>query len=416
MRLTQVLLAPLLWLSACGKDAPSSGGPCGPGGTCPEGQSCDPETQICLLPGECPPERSLCGKACVSLDSDPNHCGSCAIACGGAVPFCSGRTCVAQCPAGQAACGFACVNLSADRYHCGNCDEVCQGADQCIAGDCRESPCGPCPTDAPLCQDDQCVAECGPGRVHCMGDGICADLSSDVEHCGGCDIDCPEGAECTSGECVCPTTTVDCGNECADLSASEMNCGACGNDCGAFGECQSGNCACQGTLIDCDNGAGADCVDAARDPRNCGGCGMDCGDRQACLSGECVCRPGLSDCDSGPGLACIDIGSDPDHCGGCGDGCADVCLDQQCVSDCGGLDECNNACVDLATHPLHCGDCDNVCETDRVCSEGECRRFRPGLLCDGCPCAACTDDFSECCAYPGTAEVICVDGPCPTAF
>ena len=117
----------LMLFAACGKDTATSGGPCGPGGTCPQGQSCDAVTDICLFPGECPPGRSLCGKACVSLDTDPAHCGGCANACGGTVPYCSSGQCVAQCPADEAACGLACVDLSTDLYHCGRCDGVCQG-------------------------------------------------------------------------------------------------------------------------------------------------------------------------------------------------------------------------------------------------------------------------------------------------
>ena len=62
----------------------------------------------------------------------------------------------------------------------------------------------------------------------------------------------------------------------------------------------------------------------------------------------------------------------------------------------------------------NCGDCGQVCDTDEVCVQGECRGFIDSRGCAACPCDNCHWGFDECCTYPGQANIICVDGgQCP---
>ncbi len=110
--------------------------------------------------------------------------------------------------------------------------------------------------------------------------------------------------------------------------------------------------------------------------------------------------------------------SDPANCGSPGNACTGgVCSGGTCTADCGaGLTRCDGACVDLSSDPLSCGDCGNSCDGNQVCSNGDCRDYRPATGCTTCPCdTACTGDFRSCCPYPGTTDLICIDGACPGA-
>src|SRR2546427_1839194 len=75
-----------------------------------------------------------------------------------------------------------------------------------------------------------CSPVCPEGQVTC-GDQ-CADLTSDPSACGSCDIKCPEGGQCNSGQCECGPGLTTCGNACVDLANDPDNCGECGHACG----------------------------------------------------------------------------------------------------------------------------------------------------------------------------------------
>ncbi len=170
----------------------------------------------------------------------------------------------------------------------------------------------------------------------------------------------------------------------------------------------SGTCVCPDPFVP----DGTSCVDPTVDPRNCGSVGNQCADDEYCVDGGCVCRPGLTDVGGG----CVDLMTDPSHCGAPGNDCGgDVCADGTCVADCpGGTQQCGSACVDTRTDPLHCGGCGDACNVDEICADGGCDEFRPGLGCTMCPCdTSCRGDFSQCCDYPVTGDIICVDGDCP---
>lgn len=87
------------------------------------------------------------------------------------------------------------------------------------------------------------LPECDAGLTPC--DGQCVDLSSDWQHCGGCDVMCYEGS-CSDGTCVmevvCPPNLTGCFGDCVDIYSDPYNCGGCGNYC-ETGVCSGGGCA-----------------------------------------------------------------------------------------------------------------------------------------------------------------------------
>lgn len=141
----------------------------------------------------------------------------------------------------------------------------------------------------------------------------CANLATDVNNCGSCELVCPAGAGgatavCQAGQCsmVCSSagTTLCMGADqggpyCADLQTDVANCGSCGQACeasGATATCSAGQCggACPGGQTFCSG----QCVDTTSDLDNCGGCGASCSAKAqamglpgtatlACTAGAC---------------------------------------------------------------------------------------------------------------------------------
>lgn len=63
------------------------------------------------------------------------------------------------------------------------------------------------------------------------------------------ETDCPAGAACIEGTCICEAKDTLCGETCVDLAVAIANCGACGVAC-TIGGCIHGACQCN---------AGGDC-------------------------------------------------------------------------------------------------------------------------------------------------------------
>ena len=186
---------------------------------------------------------------------------------------------------------------------------------------------------------------CGANAEMC-GE-VCVDVLSDTNHCGGCGQACAADNVCDAGMCAseCSGGRTQCGQLCVDLTSNLAHCGECGESCDADGACIEGNC-----------------------QDSCAG-GCDASNGEECVAGLCVCRTGLTDCEG----KCVDLMADANNCGQCERGCdGDVCLDGECVSECGTLTQCDGACVDTMSNPLHCGDCDNVCDPGSTCTSGDC--------------------------------------------
>ena len=213
------------------------GNPCGAGLTCTDG--------LCLLSG-CPSGRTLCGTACVDLNSDVAQCGACGRACAlpNATAACSAGTCVvASCAAGLGNCDGVATNgcetdTTRSATNCGACGTVCPTPQNSI----------------PACVAASCGIFCATGFGSCDGanaNGCEVSLTNDAANCGACGRACAAGQACQAGACVTNSCgaglTLCAGNVCRNLTNDPTNCGACGNVCAAGQTCSAS--ACLGTTL-----------------------------------------------------------------------------------------------------------------------------------------------------------------------
>lgn len=182
-----------------------------------------------------------CGIAC-----DPDRASACSVpGGGGGMPRCMCGV-YDQCGAGQICANsggtFACVSLQTDPNNCGTVGHMCAPGESCSGGTC-------------VCGSTGSACAAGQG---CCG-GACVDVSSDEANCGGCGMACVGGETCTAGSCGCGTSGVRCtppmpggpfggggslGQSCCDgtcVANSDSNCG-CGVVCDTASDdtCQVG--------------------------------------------------------------------------------------------------------------------------------------------------------------------------------
>lgn len=177
--------------------------------------------------------------------SQPSSCGACDGVCPATAPACTPSpdgttyTCETGCPdARPTLCGGACVDLQSDAIHCGRCDGACatdpHGTASCDHGTCRVTceatfhlcgtrcaarddvtacgaSCRACPTlpnATALCSDGACAFACVKGFADCdhrAENGCEAELDVDPNHCGACGIAC-DGGTCDDGRCEAPSS------------------------------------------------------------------------------------------------------------------------------------------------------------------------------------------------------------------
>jgi hypothetical protein len=399
---------------------------------------CDPGWGDCDLRPETGCEASLAA---------PGTCGECGSPCPAGMPLCAGNagtgfSCTASCPGGTTRCGDSCVSLETNPEHCGRCGNDCTDAPHASAtctaracgllcdegwGDCNgmafdgcETPldtlldCGACgascsrPNATADCAGGTCsVIGCNAGFGDCNamdGDG-CEQPLDTLASCGACATPCSRPratATCSGGSCriaACDTSFANCDavdvNGCeANLDGDEVNCGACGRRCD-MDMCVAGACDVVCTLgaMDCNLDMADGCeADTLTDPLNCGECAMDCPTRPnatpTCDAGACgsACLPGFGDCTMAAGCE-TDLTTSTTHCGGCGSGCAMgthamsvSCTPAGCaiVMCDAGFGDCDgnvpNGCeVRLSSDPAHCGECARACAAGERCTAGVCR-------------------------------------------
>jgi hypothetical protein len=93
--------------------------------------------------GACSPPNMVCDNACISINNDVDHCGSCTNACQGPGTICVGGACGCgannemYCMDGQ---GTGCRDVKSDVNNCGACGNVCDPNiyDRCENGICLE--------------------------------------------------------------------------------------------------------------------------------------------------------------------------------------------------------------------------------------------------------------------------------------
>ena len=172
--------------------------------------------------------------------------------------------------------------------------------------------------------------------------GMCVDMSSDPNNCGGCGVVCDTG---TCADSVCVGTSPD-GGTGPDASLADASMPFDGSM--AF----DGSMSFDGSMP-FDGMPGPDAgvmFDASTLPS----------DATVCTLPEVVC-----------GNMCADLDTDENHCGGCFDPCSfgEVCTDGICCAP-PNL-PCGNQCVDMSSDPDNCGMCGVVCSSG-ICVADEC--------------------------------------------
>ncbi|MCA9861844.1 MAG: hypothetical protein KC432_02435 [Thermomicrobiales bacterium] len=252
-----------------------------------------------------------CGKRCVDIQTNADHCGACKASCGGRA--CVNGVCqnpgAGGCPAGQTRCGQACVNLQTDANHCGACRVGCSSGQACAGGLCAPVTCGSgerlcanlgrcIPADDPnrCCVDRDCGgAHQNPyGDLACTAEGRCVCNQPGEGRCTGtpgssrnfqCDVCCGDGVGCPEGQ-ICATAPNVLGCEC-DLQHG-------------YRHCADG------------------CKDTQNDSLNCGGCGLVChADQSICQVGVCCAVTGQTCSESFPDGCCSRFCGAENRCAPC---------------------------------------------------------------------------------------------------
>jgi hypothetical protein len=126
---------------SCGSKVCGDNGCGGACGACSGSQTCDATGQCVTPTPTCAAPKQMCGAACVDVQSDATHCGTCSKACASG-ELCSAGTCKAGgCATGLTQCGSGCVDLTKDPNNCNACGSVCSGT--CAGGACIGPDGGP---------------------------------------------------------------------------------------------------------------------------------------------------------------------------------------------------------------------------------------------------------------------------------
>ncbi len=313
---------------------------------------------------------------------------------------------------------------------------------------------------------NSCSPACSAGQTCCsISPRVCANLNTDVNHCGACATACStnhitrscSGGSCSAGTCTSPfldcnsnkqtdgcevdprsdanncgscghvctgTDPACCSSGCVDLAYSNNNCGACGNVCTptngtlAPAGCSAYTChyICNTGYGDCNQAVGNDLdgceTNTQTDPLNCGACSVACSNNHittpTCASSACngTCDTGYQDCDSNKtGNGCeTHIAADPSNCGSCGNVCSSNHISSPtCTSSvCGG------------TCDTGWGECDgnhgNGCEANLNTDPSNCSSCghacsiahgTAGCSSGSCTVASCDAGWADCNSNPG---------------
>jgi hypothetical protein len=221
------------------------------------------------------------------------------------------------------------------------------------------------PEETSRTQTGTATQGCPQGFVLC--NGLCRDVTTDEQNCGGCGIGCTAYQVCSGGRCTtvagtagvasfmaptqattppatsttspavatplpttagCPAEKTLCNGVCTDLLTSNGNCGSCNYRCTEGQKCEGGRCVlsyCLKPLTLC-NGV---CKNLYTDMSNCGSCGKVCPSpvshgTVSCQNGACTvtCEKDYGNCDGIITNGCESyLRFDANNCGSCGIKC-----------------------------------------------------------------------------------------------
>lgn len=385
-------------------------------------------TPTCQIDDRCGTATSECDDGCApgfaDCDNEPKNgcetdltrnanCGACGVSCARdhAITACQKANCVTTaCEQGYGRCGEfeVCQSLLSDSANCGACGRVCDTTiERCQSGKCSRNTC-----------------DAGRGDCDDNAENGCEASLGDVQHCGGCDVNCGslphvDTTKCTNASCeiaTCKTGFADCDkdpkNGCEVDLNTQGDCGACGAVCSrsqAQVQCKERVC----TLIKC-NDKRADCNGKLDDgcesdltlPANCGACANVCGGANgtaACKDGsscQLTCQNGFADCNKTNMDGCETSLTASTSCGNCATNCATLpnvassgcveaaCRDLKCK---GGFGDCDgsaaNGCERSLVSVTDCGGCDKPCAPAHAA---------PDCAAGSCGHAACDSGFADC--------------------
>jgi len=279
-------------------------------------------------------------------------------------------------------------------------------------------------TSGASCTAGRCVYTCATGYDDCASTGAgCPDSLSAATSCGSCGVQCAApNPVCLAGACApsCGGTKPDlCSGSCTNKSNDPANCGVCGTKCDVGGVCTAGTCSCPGSDPDiCTVGTVTSCVNKKTDNNNCGACGNTCsaGGGETCVSGVCVCGVGTDiDCSH----TCVNPKADVNNCGGCGTKCNTVggegCGATGCTCTNAALTDCAGTCVDTTSDNNHCGTCANTCNTaggeSCIARSCVCPTGSGETDCSG-TCTTMLTDVNNCGGCGKTCTGTCTNGTC----
>jgi len=252
-----------------------------------------------------------------------DNCAGCGDECPAGKPCAdqtgSGDTYGCGCPEHAMVCNVSgrdiCLDGRNDDQNCGECDKACDPAgdggsvpDHAYYG-CFNGECGHL----------KCAANFGDCDNNVKANGCETSLLTN-ENCGQCGNVCPEGQFCALQPiglqiivgCVCEPGLTFCGARgegpvpsigvCYDLTSDVDHCGSCDVACAyalwqhASASCEYGACkmTCMQGWANCNGNTDDDCeTNTDNDPNNCGGCGIKCDAvaGQACVRGQCAVAP-----------------------------------------------------------------------------------------------------------------------------
>ncbi len=238
---------------------------------------------------------------------------------------------------------------------------------------------------------------------------------------GACTMDCPDGQECSDGQCACTPESCAagcCGEDGECNVQSSESCGTMGGSCTACDEVRDDSCR-EGGVCGC--GDGETCVEGQRCDR--GSCVCD---GESCPTGCCDEGMCMVNVDSACGIAggeCLDCSNDggcqEGACGACVTSCTDgCCAGPECVQQgaedgdpttCGSIT--GGACIDCGIVADRCsgaGECEcgpggAVCASGQQCLNEVCQ-------CTTASCAGCCDDVTKTCVPASTGDPMTCNG------